>query len=93
MSAPGSGAASRSSRAETMRVSDAAYRQAQEDGLIYTLNVPVKRAGAYQLRVAVRDAVPEGSWLTGRWCPMRPPRGRCREPCAGTGPADPTGGT
>jgi hypothetical protein len=26
------------------------------DGLLYTLNVPVKKAGAYQLRIAVRDA-------------------------------------
>jgi VWFA-related protein len=50
-------AADKYGRAETMHVGDAAYRQAQEYGLIYTLNVPVKKAGAYQLRVAVRDAV------------------------------------
>ena len=43
-------------RTETMRVSDVAYRQAREHGLIYTLDVPLKRAGAYQLRIAVRDA-------------------------------------
>lgn len=42
-------------RTETMRVSDAAYQQAREQGLIYTLDVPVKKAGAYQLRLAVRD--------------------------------------
>ena len=48
-------AADKYGRAETMRVSDAAYRQAQEHGLIYTLNVPVKKAGAYQMRIAVRD--------------------------------------
>lgn len=40
---------------ETMRVRDNGYRQAQEHGLIYTLNVPLRKAGAYQLRVAVRD--------------------------------------
>jgi hypothetical protein len=28
-----------------------------QNGLVYTLNVPIKKAGAYQLRVAVRDAV------------------------------------
>jgi VWFA-related protein len=43
-------------RAETMRVRDEAYRQAQQQGLIYTLNVPLQNPGAYQLRVAVRDS-------------------------------------
>lgn len=43
-------------RAETMRVGDVAYRQARAHGLIYTLDVPLKQAGAYQLRIAVRDA-------------------------------------
>lgn len=43
-------------RAETMRVRDDVYRQAQQQGLIYTLNVPLQNAGAYQLRVAVRDS-------------------------------------
>jgi hypothetical protein len=42
-------------RTETMRVRDDAYRQAQQQGLIYTLNVPLHSGGAYQLRVAVRD--------------------------------------
>ncbi len=44
-------------REETMRVRDDAYLQAMKNGLIYTLNVPIKQAGAYQLRVAVRDTV------------------------------------
>ncbi|HAF14171.1 MAG TPA: hypothetical protein DCK99_10840 [Blastocatellia bacterium] len=44
-------------REETMRVREDAYRQAMKNGLVYSLNVPIKRAGAYQLRVAVRDAV------------------------------------
>lgn len=43
-------------RAESMRVRDDVYRQAQQQGLIYTLNVPLQNAGAYQLRVAVRDS-------------------------------------
>src|SRR5207244_895296 len=42
-------------RTETMRVREDAYRQAQQQGLIYTLNVPLHSGGAYQLRVAVRD--------------------------------------
>jgi VWFA-related protein len=42
-------------RNEQMRVREDAFRQAQKHGLIYTLNVPLHRAGAYQLRVAVRD--------------------------------------
>lgn len=42
-------------RTETMRVREDAYRQAQQQGLIYTLNLPLHRDGAYQLRVAVRD--------------------------------------
>ena len=35
---------------------DEDYRRFMRHGLIYTLNVPVKKAGAYQLRLAVRDA-------------------------------------
>lgn len=36
-----------------------AYPTLVQDGLSFVLNVPVKRAGAYQLRVAVRDVVSE----------------------------------
>ncbi|HWS98690.1 MAG TPA: VWA domain-containing protein [Pyrinomonadaceae bacterium] len=43
-------------RTHTVRARDDAYRSILEDGLVYTLNVPVKKPGAYQLRVAVRDA-------------------------------------
>ena len=43
-------------RTESIRVKDDAFRQAQEHGLIYTLNLPLEKSGAYQLRVAVRDA-------------------------------------
>ena len=42
-------------RTETMRVREDAYQLAQQQGLIYTLNVPLHSGGAYQLRVAVRD--------------------------------------
>jgi hypothetical protein len=35
------------------------YRRLLQDGLLYFFNVPIKHAGAYQLRVAVRDAASE----------------------------------
>jgi VWFA-related protein len=40
----------------TIRARGETYDSIMRDGLLYTLNVPVKKAGAYQLRVAVRDA-------------------------------------
>jgi VWFA-related protein len=46
-------------RTETMQVRAEAYEQLQRDGVLYVINVPVKKAGAYQLRVAVRDAKSE----------------------------------
>jgi VWFA-related protein len=46
-------------RTETVRVRGAAYDSARRNGLVYTMQVPVKKAGAYQLRVAVRDASTE----------------------------------
>ena len=36
-----------------------AYQRLLQAGLVYVLNFPVKRAGAYQMRVAVRDAASE----------------------------------
>jgi VWFA-related protein len=46
-------------RTYELRVKDEEYQRIVKHGLIYTLNVPVKKAGAYQLRVAVRDALTE----------------------------------
>jgi VWFA-related protein len=43
-------------RTETVRAKDAAYQTILKNGLIYTINVPLKKPGAYQLRVALRDA-------------------------------------
>jgi hypothetical protein len=40
----------------TIRVRQEAFERSQRSGLVHTLSVPVKDAGAYQLRVAVRDA-------------------------------------
>jgi VWFA-related protein len=43
-------------RTQTLNVSKDALQQVLRDGLLYSLNIPVKQPGAYQLRVAVRDA-------------------------------------
>jgi VWFA-related protein len=40
----------------TLKLKEEAYRRALVDGLTYTFAVPIKKAGAYQLRMAVRDA-------------------------------------
>jgi len=42
-------------RTETVRVRGEEYTIAQRSGFTYTMNVPIREAGAYQLRVAVRD--------------------------------------
>ncbi|HEX8174338.1 MAG TPA: VWA domain-containing protein [Pyrinomonadaceae bacterium] len=39
----------------TVTLSDKLYDRALQSGLVYSLNVPIKKSGAYQLRVAVRD--------------------------------------
>lgn len=39
----------------TLTMKEEAYQKAQRDGLVYSFAVPVKKAGAYQLRMAVRD--------------------------------------
>jgi VWFA-related protein len=39
----------------TMRVSDRTYRRLLQTGFVYTIDFPVRRAGAYQLRFSVRD--------------------------------------
>lgn len=42
--------------AHTIRMRGETYNDALKHGVVYTLLVPVKQAGAYQLRMAVRDA-------------------------------------
>ena len=46
-------------RTETIRARGNAYQNLLRDGFVYLLNVPVKKPGAYQLRVAVRDSASE----------------------------------
>jgi VWFA-related protein len=43
----------------TLKAKDDLYKQILRHGFIYTLNLPVKKPGAYQLRVAVRDNASE----------------------------------
>ncbi len=46
-------------RTEVIRARADAYDLVRRSGFSYSINVPVKQAGAYQLRVAVRDAKSE----------------------------------
>ncbi|HEV2914986.1 MAG TPA: VWA domain-containing protein [Pyrinomonadaceae bacterium] len=43
----------------TVQVRGRTYERALKDGFIYTINLPVKKGGAYQLRAALRDASSE----------------------------------
>jgi hypothetical protein len=43
----------------TIRLKGETYQAALEHGVIYTINHPVKKPGAYQLRTAVRDSATE----------------------------------
>lgn len=43
------------SRTHKIRTRDVSFESALRDGLFYTVNVPIKKPGAYQLRIAVRD--------------------------------------
>ena len=42
-------------RAQPLIVPANAYENMQRDGLVYTINLPMKKAGPYQVRMAVRD--------------------------------------
>lgn len=47
------------SRTYTMRVKGDVYRRVLRNGFVYYVNVPIKKAGAYQLRTALRDTASE----------------------------------
>jgi len=42
-------------RTYTMQLPEELYQRAQRDGLVYYITVPVKKPGAYQLRMSLRD--------------------------------------
>jgi hypothetical protein len=46
-------------RVETIRVRPEAFQNFLSEGMVYDLNVPIRQPGAYQLRIAVRDAATE----------------------------------
>ncbi len=46
-------------RTHTMQLKGASYERVIKDGFTYNLSVPIKKAGAYQLRTAVRDVASE----------------------------------
>src|SRR5256714_2091847 len=45
-----------SGRTNTIQLPEELYKRAQRDGLVYYVTVPVKKAGAYQLRMSLRDS-------------------------------------
>ncbi len=46
-------------RTATIRLRGETFQKVLKDGLVYSMRVPVKKPGAYQLRVAVRDTASE----------------------------------
>jgi VWFA-related protein len=48
-----------SGRTYSLQLSDSLYKRAQRDGLVYYVTVPIKKAGAYQLRISLRDSSTE----------------------------------
>jgi VWFA-related protein len=46
-------------RIQTVRVRGETYKRVLENGFVYTLVVPIKKPGAYQLRAALRDTATE----------------------------------
>jgi VWFA-related protein len=42
-------------RSQPLMVPADAYEKLQREGLVYTINLPMKKAGSYQVRLAVRD--------------------------------------
>jgi VWFA-related protein len=46
-------------RIETISVPDDSLERFKKEGMVYDLNVPVMKPGAYQLRIAVRDSATE----------------------------------
>ncbi len=44
------------SRTETIKVNESGYEKIMRDGFVYAVPFPIKKAGAYQLRIALRDA-------------------------------------
>jgi hypothetical protein len=48
-----------SGRTYTLQLPDALYKRTQRGGLVYYVTVPIKKPGAYQLRISLRDSSTE----------------------------------
>ncbi len=46
-------------REYTFEIAGSHFQQAMDEGVLYTMDVPVKKRGAYQIRVAIRDQATE----------------------------------
>jgi VWFA-related protein len=46
-------------RTQTIRLKGDTYKAAMENGLVFTVDIPVKKPGAYQFRIALRDSASE----------------------------------
>jgi VWFA-related protein len=57
----------RINRTHTIRVSEPAYQSIRRKGLRYDFDVPVRKPGAYQLRVALRDAASDRTGAAGQF--------------------------
>lgn len=60
------------SETRTVRLTDRDYERILREGLIYQLDMPVKKPGAYQFRVAVRDATSSRIGTAGGARPPQP---------------------
>lgn len=54
-----SGPVDQSGRTYTLSLRDEVYKRALRDGLVYSVVVPIKKPGAYQLRMSLRDSSSE----------------------------------
>ena len=63
-------------RTHTVRVGPDTYRYVLLHGLTYSADVPVKRAGAYQLRIVVRDTVSGRLGASGQFVDVPDVRGK-----------------
>ena len=50
-------AVDRLSKVYTLEIPEKVYQNTLEKGFVYTLSVPIKKSGAYQFRIALRDTV------------------------------------